>query len=151
MEIRTIYIQSNEDQTHLFLAVFSMTMTETDPAMAPMFDGNPSSCISVQDIILHLKSFLSVEKITDVITEVEFEVQVAGLNSCSDYEFMYRVLNEESCQFIKSCNIKQDLAATQNQCIITCPCAVSSCNIAVIVNDFINGNTHGSFCEITTL
>ena len=45
---------------------------------------------------------------------------------------MYVLITNESCNFVRSCNVLHNLATSHNSCIIQCPCE-DDCDIVVVI------------------
>ena len=132
----------------LNLVVLNMTMVDGPANMAAMFDGNGDSCTNNNDIIdsqSHLKSNM----IDSNPGNVAFDVKVQGVNLCSDYEFLYALVKDEPCDFVRSCNVTHVLGTSHNSCIVNCHCE-DNCDIVVIIHSLIT-TAVGSVCEIMLL
>ena len=104
----------------LNLVVFNMTMVDGPANMAAMFDGNRDSCTNINDII-DSQSHIKTNKIDNNPAHLAFDFKVQGVNSFSDYEFLYVLVKDEPCDFVRSCNVTHDLATSHNSCIMHCP------------------------------
>ena len=128
--------------------VFNMTMVGTPANMAAIFDGNGDSCSNISEIIGY-RSYIKTNRIDSIPGNVAFDVKVQGLNSCFDYEFLYVLVKNDSCDFVRSCNVTHNLATSHNSCIIQCPCE-DNCDIVVVIYSLMT-SVVGSVCEIMLL
>ena len=113
--------------------------------MAALFDGNSSTCESIQNIV-RSESTVQLTKLNNVMGTVTFDIMVRGLNSYSNYEFVYVLVKNDPCDFVRSCNVTHNLATSHNSCIVNCPCE-DNCHI---LNFLYSSNTEisGTVCEI---
>ena len=132
----------------LNLPVFNMTMVDTSTNMAAIFDGNDNSCSNIDEVIAS-PSYLKTNKINTSLGNVVFDVKVHGVTSCLNYEFLFVLVKNEPCDFVRSCNVTHDLATSHNSCIINCPCD-DNCDIVAMIYSIIT-NVVGSLCEIILL
>ena len=130
------------------IAEFNMTTTAIDSKMAALFDGNSSTCENIQSIVTKRSDF-KVTKLNNVMGTILFDIMVPGLNSCPNYGFLFVLVENEQCDFVRSCNVTHDLATSHSSCIVSCTCE-DDCDIVVMIPILI---THvvGSMCEIMLL
>ena len=127
-----------------YIVEFNMTTVAIDSKMAALFDGNSSSCENIQDIVTK-RSDLKLTKLNNDIRTVAFDVKVQGLNSCSNYEFLYVLVKNYPCNFVRSCNV----TTSPNSCIVNCPCE-DNCHILAFLYGSSN-DASGMVCEIKLL
>ena len=116
--------------------------------MVALFDGKVDSCTNIKDVLAS-RSYIKIDKNDTISGNVTFEVKVQGLNSCMDYEFLYVLVKNAPCDFVRSCNVIHDLAPSHNSCIIRCPCE-DNCDIVVVIYS-LSTNITGSVYEIMLL
>ena len=125
-----------------------MRLVDVQTNMAAMFDGNGDSCSNIDDIRAYI-SYIKTNKINTIPGNVVFDVKVQGVNSYLDYEFLYVLVKNEQCDFVRSCNVAHDLATSHNSCIVNCPCE-DNCDIVVMIHSLIT-NVMALLCEIMLL
>ena len=131
-----------------YIVEFNMTTVAIDSKMAALFDGNNDTCEDIQDIVTK-RSDLKLTKLNNVVGTVAFDVKVQGLNSCSSYGFVYALVKNDSCDFVRSCNVTHDLATSHNSCIVNCPCEENCFILAFLYSS--SNNASGIVCEIKLL
>ena len=130
------------------LSVFNMTMVNIPTKMSDMFDGSSDSCINISDITSY-RSYIKTSRVDNYSGNVIFDVKVHGVTSCLNYEFLFVLVKNELCDFVRSCNVTHDLATSNNSCIVHCPCE-DNCDIVLVIYSLIT-YTVGSVCEMTLL
>ena len=126
-----------------------MTLVDVDPKMAALFDGDSGTCNNTQEI-LDCISFLKISRLNGLNGTLTFDVKVLGLDSCLNYEFVYVVLNNGVCDYMKSCNVTHDLAVSHNSCIVSCPHCNDTCDMLVNLYN-VSSEVRGSICEVNLL
>ena len=126
-----------------------MTTVDVDPKMAALFDGDIGTCNNTQEILGRI-SFLKVSKLKGLDGNLTFDVKVLGLDSCLNYEFVYVLFNDGTCDYMKSCNVTYDLARSQNSCIVSCHHCSDTCNMLVNLYN-VSSEAGVSICEINLL
>ena len=130
-----------------YIAEFNMTAVDVDSKMVALFDENSSTCENIQDIV-RSQSTVQLRKL-NVMGTATFDVMVRGLALCSNYNFLYVLVKNEPCDFVRSCNVTHDLATSHNICVVNCPCE-DNCDILA---DFFSSSNQmsGTVCEIKLL
>ena len=103
------------------LVVFNMTMVDIPTKMSDMFDGDADFSINISDTMSY-RSYIKASRIDNYSGNVIFDVKVQGVNSCLDYEFLFVLVKNGSCDFVRSCNVLHNLATSHKSCIVHCPC-----------------------------
>ena len=122
-----------------------MTTVAVNSKMVALFDGNSSSCENIQDIV-NMRWDLKVTKLNNVMGTVAFDIMVRGLNSCSNYKFLYVRVKNDPCRYVRSCNVTHNLATSHNSCIVNCPCE-DDCDILAFLYSS-GAEMGGAVCEI---
>ena len=124
-----------------------MTVVDVDSKMATCLMETVELGNNTQEILTK-RAYLEVSKLNISGTH-RFDVKVLGFDSCSDYEFLYVVLNNGSCDYVISCIITHDLAESHTSCVVSYPCD-GNCGVVVNLYNVTNGTT-GSVCEVKLL